>query len=243
MTGRFFYSLLSVILLTGVLSCSRLKKPEAAVEREAWLESLNDSIADYQKQKENLTDQLAMIRQKVADMTGDFDYVSNPREVEGYYIYKGWKNRYPLESTGLLARISKSEELELIATLSGGHFNSIAAITDGETVESGIVPHDQALNYRTSTLNKVCFSGSKADSVAMIIAGHVDSSVTIAYLEGKRTGTMKMPSDQKEMVAKTWNLYHQMRIAHDIEKELPRLSGKIAACRRLLEQTDSISDR
>lgn len=234
------YPLFSLFVAALSLSaCGGSKKTEAELQREAWLESLNDSIALYQKQMEQVTAELSEVQRKVGEMVGDFDYVNNPREVEGYYIYKGWKNRYPLSQTGLVARITEEERFELIATLTGSVFNEIAASSGPETASSGIVPHDQALNYRAGNLNKVCFSGEKADSVGALIAAHESEPVTLCYLEGALSKPSKLPEDCRRMVAATWKLYSQQKKAHSLEKEMTRLSGKISACRRLLENNNS----
>ncbi len=226
--------LLAVIGLT-LAGCSGVKKPEAAVERENWLLSLNDSIKLYQQQTEEVTANLSELKNRIGEVIVDFDYVSNPREVEGYYIFKGWKDRYPLTTTGLVARITEDERLELLATLSGATFNEIGVTAGGETRSSGVVPHDQALNYRTPEFNKVCFSGAKADSVAMLIAESPSSE--IIYLEGGKRKAVKLPADQQAMLAATWRLYALQKEAHGYEKELPRLAGKIAACRRMLDES------
>ena len=186
-----------------------------------------------------MEDQLAEAREKVGGIVGSFDYVNNPRQVEGYYIFNGWKDRYPMQKTALVARVTEDEHFELIATLTGAHFNEVGVTSEGETVSSEVVPHDQALNYRAGNLNTVCFSGSRADSVGEFIASHSTSEITVIYLEGKKTGSLTLPSDEKQMIARTWELYAAQKNLHTLEKELPRLSGKIAACRRMLEEVDS----
>lgn len=236
---QIYFFLAAAVSLSA---CGGSKKTEAEQKREAWLASLNDSIALYQKQMEGVSAELSEVQRKVGEMVGDFDYVNNPREVEGYYIYKGWKSRYPLTQTGLVARVTEDERFELIATLTGGFFNEIAATSDGVTASSGVVPHDQALNYRAGNLNKVCFSGEKADSVGALIAAHQSGPVTVSYLDGRRTGSLQLPADERLMVAATWQLYSMQKKAHSLEKEMPRLSGKISACRRLLEGDDNVEN-
>lgn len=229
------------ILILSLLSCAgcRKKTPAAVEEREKWILSLNDSVALYQKQSDSVASLLSETRNRISEIIGDFDYVSNPREVEGYYIYKGWKQRYPLKQTGLLARITESEGLELIATLTGAHFNEIGVSAGSTTLSSEVVPHDQALNYRAGNLNTVCFSGNKADSIAGLISENESSSVNVVYLNPGKTGAISLPEDEKKMIAATWRLYSLQKSVHNNEKELPRLSGKIAACRRMLESADS----
>lgn len=239
-----FRSLLPLAAVACLLlpSC-RVKTPEAVKERENWLLSLNDSIAKYEKERSEVEVQLQEAREKVGGIVGYFDYVNNPREVEGYYIFNGWKGKYPMQKTALVARVTEEERFELIATLTGGQFNEIGVMSAGETVSSDIVAHDQALNYRAGNLNTVCFYGAKADSVGEFIASHSTGEITVVYLNGKKTGSLILPSDEKQMVARTWELYAAQRHLHSLEKELPRLSGKIAACRKMLEKADSTADR
>ncbi len=227
---------LAALLLPGC----KVKTPEAVKEREAWLESLNDSIAKYEKQREEVEAGLSAARERVGTMVAHFDYVNNPREVEGYYIFSGWKGRYPMKQTALVARVTEDIRFELIATLTGAHFNEIGVSAQGITVASEVVPHDQAFNYRAGNLNTVSFTGAKADSIGAFIAAHSNDAFTVSYLEGKRTGSLSLPSDEKQMIARTWELYAAQRDMHTLEKELPRLSGKIAACRRMLASSDTI---
>lgn len=236
MNSRFYIAM--ILLLALGAGCSP-KKPEATVKREKWLASLHDSIASYQKQTEEVNIRLGEARDKVGSLVGSFDYVSNPREVEGYYIYSGWKGRYPLKTTGLVARVTEDERFELIATLTGAHFNEIVVAAGSDASQSEVVPHDQALNYRAGSLNTVCFSGEKADSIGALIASRESSEIKVTYLNGKRTGTLILPENEKAMIAATWRLYDSQRTLHSYEKEIPRLAGKIAACRRMLEAADS----
>ncbi len=173
-------------------------------------------------------------------MISNFEYVSNPRQVEGYYIYNGWKNRYPLKQTGVVARITEDERFELIAVLSGKHFNQLSVSNGSESVETKVVPHDQALNYRAGSLNTVCFYGSAADSVGMFIAENMPDALTVTYMEGGKTGSYTLPADQKEMIAATYNLYVAQRNNHRLEATIPMLSQKIDSCRRMIESIDSV---
>lgn len=241
MKTRFF--IITLALGALMLPGCKVKTPEAVKEREAWLDSLNDSIAKYEKQREEVESRLATARERVGIMVEHFDYVNNPREVEGYYIFDGWKNRYPMKQTALVARVTQDIRFELIATLTGAHFNEIGVSSAGETVASEVVPHDQAFNYRAGNLNTVSFTGEKADSIGSFITRHCNDEITVAYLEGKRTGSLSLPSDEKQMIARTWELYSAQLNMHTLEKELPRLSGKIAACRRMLESRDSVTSK
>lgn len=234
---RLFLTIAALPLLCILMQSCRVKTPKAAEQREAWIESLKDSISLYQKQTEEVRASLEEARRHTAELAEGFEYVKRPREVEGYFIRSGWSARYPLTSTGLIARISEDMRFELIAALTGAHFNEIAVTAAGRTVSSVVVPHDQALNYRAGNLNTVCFSGEQADSLAAFISFTANASVParISYLEGKPVNSITIPADVAAMIASTWRFYEARLATRDLEKELPRLSGKIAACRRLLD--------
>lgn len=240
---KFRYIVIPALSVISLLypGCSRVKKTAAEEEREKWLYSLNDSIASYQKRIGEATVELDALHAEIGNMIVNFDHVSNPKLVEGYYIYKGWSYRYPLSSTGIVARITQDEGFEIIAALSGGNFNQISVNAGGVEIESSVVPHDQALNYRTSTLNSVCFFGSAADSIGNLISDKANDTVMLSFLNGTKTGSYTISADQKEMIAATWKLYKSQSEAHHIENEIPMLSKRIDVCRRMLEANDSIN--
>lgn len=231
----------SSLLAAALFSACGVKQPKAVEERNAWIDSLNDSIALYQKKTAEVQEKLASQRMEVGQLLQNFDYVNNPREVEGYYILKSWKARYPLNATGLTARVTEDERFELIATLSGKKFTSIAVSASSETLSTDVVPHDQALNYWDGSLDKVCFTGSKADSIGWLLSQNHDAKCTAAFLEGSPVSNFNIPKDEVEMVGRTWQLYTAQRECHALEKELPRLAGKVSACRRIIESRDSVN--
>lgn len=229
------------ILCLGV-SCVKIKKPEAAKQHEEWIESLNDSIATFKAQADSTSAALSALQSKIGGLMPDFEHVNNPREVEGYYVLKGWKNRFPLSGTEMVARISENEGFEILAALSGGVFNQISVSSSGESVKSAVVPHDQALNYRAGNLNTVCFIGNEADLVGAFISGHKTGQITVSFLGGAKSSSLSLPSDVKEMIAATWQLYSLQKEMHQLERSLPLLSRKIDMCRRMLNERDSIQN-
>lgn len=239
-TGYLIFTLLAALVSTS--SCS-VKKTKAEEEREKWLYSLNDSISKYKSEMESATSALSASQTEVGEMIPNFEHVSNPREVEGYYIYNGWKSRYPLQQTGLIARITEDERFELIAVLSGGHFNQISVSGGSGEASSKVVPHDQALNYRAGNLNTVCFYGSAADSVGMYISDNMPDNLTVVYRDGGKTTTFKLPADEKQMIAATYQLYAAQKATHQLERSIPMLAKRIDSCRRMLESLDSINNK
>lgn len=237
-TTHLLSPFLAIILLAGS-SCS-VKKTKSEEEREQWLYSLNDSIAAYKADIESATSALSASQTEVGEMIANFQHISNPREVEGYYIYNGWKNRYPLQQTGVVARITEDERFELIAVLKGSHFNHISISGAEGTATTDVVPHDQALNYRAGNLNTVCFYGNAADSVGMYISDNMPDILTVTFSDGSKSTSFKLPADEKEMIAATYQLYAAQKESHRLERTIPMLSRRIDSCRRMLEQLDSV---
>ena len=213
-------------------------KERIQAEREKWEASLPDSLEAVKRQTDSVKNELDMLRNRFDSMVDAFDHVDNPREVEGYYIAGAWKGSYPLKATGLVARLSKSEKLELIAALSGGaHFDRLRVEAGGETAETSIVAHDQALNYRMAGLNTVCFSDSAANSCALLITRHAGDNVKIIYLDGDRqTGSLTYPQASQKTMEATWNLYEILRAINRNERMIPMLAKKGAIISAKIEK-------
>lgn len=240
----FFKSLtfvvLAVAIIFGTATCGRKNEAKERIkaERQKWEASLPDSLQAVERQTDSIKKELQALNNSFEAMSHTFEYVDNPREVEGYYIAGGWKANYPLKSSGLIARITKSEKLELIAALSGGvHFDRVRVEAGGQSAETSVVPHDQALNYRMTGLNTVCFSDSAASSCARLIAENNGTAIKLIYLEGDRqTGTLSYPEQAQSLMLSTWNLYEVIsRISRD-EHMIPLLAKKGAILRKKIDE-------
>lgn len=233
---KFKYIILSCLCaFLFSASCSKIKKTDAEIEREKWIESFEDSISFYQNKKSQVETQLDAANAKISGIMNNFEMVRNPREVSGYYILKGWNNRLPFTSTGIYARINENEKLELIATLGGSTFNRLGVGSGNSVYFSEIVPHDQAFNYRHERFNTVYFSGGKADTIAQYIDSHRTEKINLDYLEGNRKTSFTLPQDQKNMIADTWQLYGSQLEIKKLQKELYICSRKIDTFRRMME--------
>ncbi|MDE7421754.1 MAG: hypothetical protein K2N35_16310, partial [Muribaculaceae bacterium] len=228
-----------VLLVLASAACKRKNEAKERIqaEREKWEASLPDSLKAVERQTDSIKAELQALNNSFEAMVHTFEYVDNPREVEGYYIAGAWKGIYPLKKTGLVARITKNEKLELIAALAGGaHFDRLRVESNGQTAETSVVRHDQALNYRMTGLNIVCFSDSAATSCARLIAENNGSDIKIVYLEGDRqTGTLSYPKQDQSTMMATWNLYEvASRISRD-ERMIPILAKKGAIISQKIE--------
>lgn len=231
---------LGICILMASGACKRRNEAKERVqaEREKWEASLPDSLKAVERQTDSIRNEIEVLNHRLDAMIHTFNYVENPREVEGYYIAGAWAQDYPLKSTGLVARLSKNEKLELIAALSGGvHFNRIRVTAGTESAETSTVPHDQALNYRMANLNTVCFSDSAANSCARLIAESANSDIKIVYLDGDRqTGALSYPKKDQQTMAETWNLYETRSTITRDERMLPMLAKKGAIINSKINQ-------
>ena len=230
-------TLVFLVLASGACKRKNEAKERVQAEREKWEASLPDSLKAVERQSDSIKAELQALNNSFDAMVHTFEYVDNPREVEGYYIAGAWKGIYPLKKTGLVARITKNEKLELIAALAGGgHFDRLRVEGNGQTAETSVVRHDQALNYRMEGLNTVCFSDSAATACAKLIAENNGSDIKIIYLEGDRqTGALSYPKQDQSTMMSTWNLYEvASRISRD-ERMIPMLAKKGAIISQKIE--------
>lgn len=232
-----FLASVLVLLFSGACKRKNEAKERVQAEREKWEASLPDSLKAVERQTDSIRNDMQELNIRLDGMLHEFSYVDNPREVEGYYIAGVWAPNYPLKSTGLVARLSKSEKLELIAALSGGaHFDRLRVEAGGQTAETSTVVHDQALNYRMAGLNTVCFSDSASNSCAKLIAENPETEIKIIYLEGdKQTGALTYPKTSQAIMASTWNLFETRSALLRDEHLIPLLARKAAVLTSKIE--------
>lgn len=230
-------ALLSLIFFAA---CGGEKRTSAADAHDAWLLSLNDSIDTLRRQAEQTNAEITRLHEEVDSLLLGFERVDNPRYVEGFTIYRGWAGKYPLKTTGLVARVLESGELELVAALNGGRFKALSVEAGSDQARTADVPFDQALNYRAGNLNTVAFSGGKTDTVAMTVAMNPDVDVTVTFLDGSKVATHKLTAPEKEMIATTWRLTDAYRRARLLERELPLIQQKIMIYERKATPRDSL---
>lgn len=231
----------SLILTVSFGSCNKIKKTDAEIERENWIAGFSDSIEFYQERSRQIESTLEGLNSKINELISDFELVQNPREVSGYYLLKGWKDKIPLTSTGIYARLNENEKLELIATLSGGTFNQIGVTEGGEEFYSEIVPHDQAFNYRHDRFNTVYFNGGKADTIAEFIAANRYEKINLQFIENGKRKNFALPDNEKNMIYQTWDLYDYQCQVKKLQKELWICSKKIETFRRIMSDEPSVS--
>jgi hypothetical protein len=210
-------------------ACSNNSDKPKNDKYDKWKESLVDSLQKARNELDSANLQVITMRNNVDSILNKFTHVDNSKYVEGFTIFKGWENRYPLMSTGLVARMSNREELELIATLKGGNFTAIKVTANEKTVQSAIVPYDQALNYRENGLNTVAFTGNDALDIASLIDMTTDSNIIVTFINSNdtKTGLHTLSSDEKNMISATYKLVTWRKEIEHIEHQLPLLQEKV----------------
>lgn len=225
---KLLYISLAALMLLG---CAR-KNESGKEAQKSYRNALNDSIRKISMEIDSCHDMAATLSDKVNNLLPEFRPVEKAREVEGYMIYQGWENRYPLMQTGVVARLSANRRLELVAVLKGGEFDRIRVNVPSATAETETVVHDQALNYRQNGLNTVLFTGAAADSVARLIADNELNPITVTFLNGdKATGTWKMGNENAKMITMTYLLYSSHVDQLRLEKRSLLLGEKLKLLR------------
>lgn len=219
-------------ILLFLTACNH-KKPDKENAKMEYKTALTDSVKAAERKIDSISNGIADLNEFIDSRITGFAYIDNPREVEGYYILRNWSEKYPLNTTGIIARITKSEQLELVATLKGLTFDQIEVVSGETSIKSSVVPHDQALNYRIGGLNTVMFSGHNANEIGEYIANNELNPVKIIFLEkGKVKTSWQITSDFKKMISNTWMLASSMQDLHSLELLKSKLHQKIDILRK-----------
>ncbi len=235
--NRLIIFSLAAILLGGTVACrDNSRKKALEDERQNWETSLKDSLTLYERQLKEAQTEIPVLRQTLDSLLSQFTPVNNPREVEGYYIYSPARGRYPLTATSVTARLSKSEIPEIIAALKGGNFSAVRFLSDGQSIESQRVPHDQALNYRAAGLNTVAFTGEEVEKMLEFVYNHAEDKIKIEFLNPEAVRNVIMSDGEKATLTATYRLVKAPRELREAEKSIPVISRKI---QRLREREES----
>lgn len=228
-------NLILAVIGTGLLisgGCAR-SNDSGKIAREKYHLMLEDSIKSLTVEIDSCRAVSRGLSDEVNNLLRDFTAVNNSREVEGYTIFQGWANKYPLRSTGLVARINASEQLELVAALWNGVFDHIVVTSGAESSSTAVVPYDQALNYRRNGLNTVMFSGKEADAVALLIADNELNPITVNFMNGDVVSrSWSLPLENAKMIAVTDLLYRKHSEQKELERRAMMLSEKVKLIRQ-----------
>lgn len=204
--------------------------------------SLSDSIAVVEQEIDSCNTQIGLLRDQVNGWVRDFTTVSNPREAGSYMILTSFKDRYPLSSTGLVARINDNNQFELVAALSGKAFDRIEVQGPTATATSDVVPNDQALNYRTAALTTVMFTGNAADSIGALVADNQLNPITVTFMGNSPVQSWKLPESNAKMISYTYLLYKSNKELNRLERRVPMLHEKINLLRIHKDRTAPAAD-
>lgn len=211
-------------------SCAdKSAKTRVAEQRQQWETALADSIARLTHESDSLKSRLETLHEKAGTLLTQFNCVSNPREVEKYYLPQVAGYTYPLTSTGLGSRLTAGEELELVAVFNGPAFSGIRISgADGTVVSTPTVAHDQALNYRSGTTTTVAFSGEAVDSILPTLAT-LSAPISVTYIENSKTvGQTRLPEPQAKAFRLATELAATRRETLLSEKRLAIAARKIS---------------
>lgn len=227
-----FKQIIPILLIVGTFGTTgcidRSAKQRAIERREKWVASLADSLVATRLEIDSTRKSLATLRDRANGLLEKFRTVENPKEVEKYYLPSVAGFSYPLTSTGLAARLTASEQLELVAAYAGAPFDAIRIESPGKgAAQTPSVPHDQALNYRNGNMTTVAFGGKQIDSLAYMLS-EISSPVIVVYTEkGRQVGTTTLSAPQTEALRLAAELASTRRSTLLAEKRLQILSRKM----------------
>lgn len=228
MKKTLLYCAFAVTVCGCLYSCGGKDNTASKDAQEEYQKSLNDSIDIIKSEIDSCNEQISLLRDTVNVWLRDFRTVAKAREVAPYIIMADAAASYPLNSTGIIARINDSNQFELIAALSGNSFNQISLVAGDQSVVSDKVNKDQALNYEAANLTTVMFTGSAADSIGNFIADNQLNPISLTYLNsGKPIISMKLSEKEKKVISYTYLLYHTTNELHRLENRVPMLNEKI----------------
>lgn len=237
---RTLHAILILLLAAGGTGCKKYTGEKAAEQRQQWLSSLRDSISTISKRRQADSIRLDNLRRRLSQEIRNFSEVSNEREVEPYYILRRFRKQYPLVSTGIAARMTKNEQVELVAALADARFDAIRVTSGDESAQTQVVPADQALNYTAAGLTTVAFSGPQADSVCMLVSRHIADPITLEYLQnGKLSNRVNLTSPQKDWIGGTWSVCGAHREARLLENTMLIDSRKLEILKITLNQEET----
>lgn len=204
---------IAFLIFAGLLiasgGCKKYDDRPARQAREEWIGSLDDSIANIQKARSADSVMIETLRTTIDSEIKNFSQVNNPKEVEPYYILSKFRGAYPLKSTGVAARISKSLQFEIIAALSGKRFDAIR-FTDASNsgVTSTVVAPDQGLNYLGSDgLAVAAFTGSANDTLGQFVDRNFNGKLRMDFISrGATIASIPLSDAQKQWIATTWKV-------------------------------------
>lgn len=212
------------ILVCGLTACSGGSKGNDKSAQAKYEESLRNTLEEATRRADSCENRIKNLREQQDEWINDFTTVSNPREAASYMILTSYQKDYPPRNTGLIARLADNAQFELIASLSGARFNQITVESGDESVASGIVPVDQALNYTVDGLNIVLFTGTEADAIGRFIADNELNNIRVIYQNGKTTGMVALTSDKRNMIMRTYQFYEAQREINHLERMMSKIS-------------------
>lgn len=228
--------LLPVALCCAALTACHHGGKEArervAREREGWEQAMADSAQNASRRLDSLRSRLGELNRETAELLHRFREVANSREVEPYFLPEVAGLQYPLQSTGIVGRLTASGQPELVAALRGKTFDRIALQTGAGRWESQTVPYDGALNHRAAGLTTVAFTGAAADSLAMAVASAAPSeTLTLLYLQQTAVQErVPLSGPQRQSLALTGELARLNRETARAQRQLAAESRKAALC-------------
>lgn len=202
--------------------------------------ALQDSIATVRAEIDSCRMAMENADHRRLEWSDDFITVANDREAAPYMIYNSFVDKYPPQSTCIIARLAENGQFELIGALTGSRFDRLTVTAAGESAETDVIAPDQARNYMAGGLNTVMFDGPGADAVGHLIADNELDDITVTFMNnGRPVRSWKVPADNARMIMATYEYYSILRDINSMQLRIPMLERKIKILQRHIPQSEN----
>lgn len=220
MKTRLLLPLITITLMAGLACCKKYDGDKTKNDREQWIASIKDSISNISAQRKADSLRIIQLRSDIDLWLQNFTQVNDPKQVEPYYIHTSFTGSYPLNSTGIAARIKNNQEFELVAALSGSQFDAIRFSAGEYSATSQSIKPDQALNFTSSDGLTVCsFSGDQTSRLAEFVNIHQPEQIWMEFLrDGQVRSSINLSHPQKRWISETWEMASERRLLDSLER-------------------------
>ncbi|MBS7410114.1 MAG: hypothetical protein KIG59_04040 [Muribaculaceae bacterium] len=196
--------------------------------------TIADSIAN---------DSIILANKAVVDsLAKQFQFVKTKDMVEGYSVLNSIGADRLVKATGIEPRINEAGDIYLLSSLYGnavGHTSLRVSGTSGQ-VETGVVPQDNANNYRfrdgSTQVEMVTFSKEKCDTFCQFIAANRNDKLTVSFC-GRKSTQVVLTDRTKSEIATTYDYATKKSELKHAEDMRLYYSKKLQITRRQIRAT------
>lgn len=150
--------------------------------------------------------------------------INNKQLVEPYYVDAATYNPDFMKTTGVQPRVSEIGQFYFLSSVNGETLKhtGFTISVDGQSVQVGLVPYDNELNYRINGSEIITYSPDQSFAAGELVASNPTASVTI-ILTGSKNKTIRLNSKQIAAIANCFEFSRAIVDARQLSFEKERL--------------------